>query len=330
MPDDQNRPPGSGRSEAWFAPGGDLPPRRVPPSGVVYGPGTRVANRPRDPYDPLRNMDTGEPLWPLEDPGTPPARPPGSRSGPFVIGLLVGVILAVVSVVGFQVFRPSSEVETTVPAAGASVSTVTQPSLPPTTAPPATVATTLPPAPTTVAAPPIEASGSPLDLRDLRLAANAIGPLDFGSSGAAVLGRLVSSLGEPTGDTGEITSTGEMGSCPGDTIRVVNWGPLAVVTVPGGDGSVFGGFRLDLALGGLETRAATISTLSGLRAGDTVEEMQAIYDDFTIDFVEDPELGLIFELRRAGEADLLLWGPVTSEQSDGIVTGIFSPDPCGR
>ncbi len=330
MPDDQH-PPGSGRDHAWFAPSGDAAPRRVPPAGVVYGgTGSRVQTRPRDPYQTLRDMGDEDQLWPLEDPGVPPARPPGSSFGPFLVGLLVGVVLAIVSVVGFQVFRRTPAVETTVPAAGAAVTTAPQPTSAPTTAPPVSTATSVAPATTLPSeVPPIEPSGTPLDLRDLRLAANAIGPIGFGAPAPQALGRLVSSLGEPTTDTGDFVSSGEMGTCPGDTIRVATWGPLAAVAIPGGDGQVLGGFRLDLALGGLETRAATISTLSGLRAGDTVEEMQTIYEDFTIDFIEEPDLGLIFELRRANEADLLLWGPVTSDEPDGIVTGIFSPDPCG-
>ncbi len=325
---------GFGRDGAWFSPGADAPAGRSSPPGVVYSSPRSGPPRRQDPYQPLRDIDDAGTIWPLDDPGTPSARPPGSGFRPFLIGLVVGVVLAVVSVVGFQLLRPDeSDTPVTVPAAGAT----TLPEGAATTVPATTLGTsttvpsTEPPAVTTpaVAAPEIEAVGTPLDVDGLRLAANRIGPIDFGTAQNEALGRLVASLGPPDADTGEIGSTGEMGTCTDEPIRVVRWGPLAVVTVPSETGQVLGGFRVDLALGGLDSRAATIQTLSGLRAGDTVADLQRIYSDFTIDFLEEPELGLIFELRQAGTTDLLLWGPVTSADDAGRVTGIFSPNPCG-
>ncbi len=316
---------------AWFSPGLDAPAGRPSPPGVVYSSPRSGPPRREDPYQPLRNIDDAGSIWPLDDPGTPSARPPGSGFRPFLIGLVVGVVLAVVSVVGFQLLRPAEDdVPVTVPAAGGT----TPPEVTPTTTPASTpasttVPTTAPPATTPVeAAPEIEPVGTPLDIDGLRLAANRIGPIEFGTPESEALGRLVASLGPPDADTGPIGSTGEMGTCTDEPIRVVRWGPLAVVAVPSETGSVLGGFRVDLALGGLDSRAATVQTLSGLRAGDTVADLQRIYSDFTIDFLEEPQLGLIFELRQAGTTDLLLWGPVTSAEEDGRVTGIFSPDPC--
>ncbi len=332
MPDDFDRS-GMTRDGAWFSPTAETPAVRPAPPGVVYTSSRgEPPRRGEDPYQPLRNIEDGSSIWPLDDPGTPPARPPGGGFRPFLIGLIVGVVLAVVSVVGFQLLRPDSEeTATTVPSAGATVATDVAPtSTPGTSAPDATsVPTTTPPETVPTEPPPeIAPVGTPLDIAGLRLAANRIGPIDIGTSESEALGRLVASLGPPDEDSGEVTSSGELGSCPGDTVRVVRWGPLAVVTVPSDAIRVLGGFRMDLALGGLDARAATIPTLSGLRAGDSVADLQSIYNEFTIDFLEEPELGLIFELRQPGEADLLLWGPVTSEADDGRVTGIFSPDPC--
>ncbi len=323
---------GFGRDGAWFSPAQDAPSGRPSPPGVVYSSPRSGPPRREDPYEPLRDIDDASAIWPLDDPGTPSARPPGSGFRPFLIGLVVGVVLAVVSVVGFQLLRPDeSDAPTTVPAAGGTTpAEVTPTTTPATTLAGTTVPTTEPPATTPVEPPPeIEPVGTPLDIDGLRLAANRIGPIDFGTAETEALGRLVASLGPPDADTGPIGSVGEMGTCTDEPIRIVSWGPLAVVTVPSETGSVLGGFRVDLALGGLDSRAATIQTLSGLRAGDTVADLQRIYSDFTIDFLEEPQLGLIFELRQAGTTDLLLWGPVTSAEEDGRVTGIFSPNPCG-
>jgi len=46
--------------------------------------------------------------------------------------------------------------------------------------------------------------------------------------------------------------------------------------------------------------------------------------------VQDPEDGVIFQLWRPSDGALLLWGPVTSNENNGIVTGVYSPDSCGR
>ncbi len=330
---DQHDGSGFGRDSAWFSPAPDAPTQAPRPPGVVYSTPRSGPPRRQDPYQPLRDIDDESAIWPLDEPGTPSARPPGSGFRPFLIGLVVGVVLAVVSVVGFQLLRPDeTEAPATVPAAGATTPPEVAPTTTPaTTLPGTTVPTTEPPAITTPVVPPpeIEAVGTPLDIDGLRLAANRIGPIEFGTAADEALGRLVASLGPPDADTGEIGSTGEMGTCTDEPIRVVRWGPLAVVTVPSESGQVLGGFRVDLALGGLDSRAATIQTLSGLRAGDTVADLQRIYSDFTIDFLEEPELGLIFELRQAGTTELLLWGPVTATEEDGRVTGVFSPNPCG-
>ncbi len=328
MPADHS---GYGRDDAWFSPTAELPVVASSPPGVVYTSKPPERPSPRDPYQPLRDIDDDSPMWPMDDPGGAPPRPPAGGFRPFVIGLLVGAALAVVSVIGFQLLRPDdAATPETVPAAGATVAPTVAATSTPTTEPPAESTTSLAETTTSTTPPPeIAAVGTPLAIEQLRLAANAIGPIQFGTSEAEALGRLVASLGPPDADSGEFTSTGELGTCAGDTIRVVQWGPLAVATVPRDAARVLGGFRVDLALGGLDSRAATISTLSGLRAGDSVGDLLSIYSDFTVDFLEEPDLGLIFELRQAGQASLLLWGPVTSAEEDGRVTGIFAPDSCG-
>jgi hypothetical protein len=44
----------------------------------------------------------------------------------------------------------------------------------------------------------------------------------------------------------------------------------------------------------------------------------------------DPEAGLVFELKGQLGGDLLIWGPVESQNDEGRVTGIYSPDSCSR
>ena len=91
-PYDPPRPPGQRRDDAaWISP--STPSGNPPtPRGVVFSAAS--GGGPPGPYDGLREIPDGEPLWPLEDPSQPPATPPRSNIPPFLIGLLVGVTLA--------------------------------------------------------------------------------------------------------------------------------------------------------------------------------------------------------------------------------------------
>lgn len=331
MPDDDRSTftPGEGfDEEAWFAP--YQPPRQEPqpPPGVVY----QMPTGGGDAYRDLRNLEPDAPIY-LEDPNQPAARPPRSRVPPFLVGLVVGVGLAVASVAIFQLFSTENE--------PAGPGTVASPTTVPTTVPPQTTSTssttttttTLPPAPSTTVLPtePIEAVGRPLEVDDLRMASNGLGSdVIVGRPSSEALGRLVASLGPPDEDSGVIVTDGQFGACPGDRVRLVRWGPLMTVNVVDAEGdATFGGYRLDLSLGGLESRASTLSTLSGMRAGDSVADLYGIYEEFTVEIFDEPEAGLLYEIRRPGDDQALLRGPVTSAADDGIVTGIWAPDACG-
>ena len=51
---------------------------------------------------------------------------------------------------------------------------------------------------------------------------------------------------------------------------------------------------------------------------------------FQLTYEVIPDLGTTFQLRSSNSGNLLLWGPVTSDDSNGIVLGIYAPDACGR
>jgi hypothetical protein len=178
--------------------------------------------------------------------------------------------------------------------------------------------------------PPVTAFGDPIPITELTLTKDDIGPLDFGDDGDQVLGRLVATFGDPTQDTGFIVGSGSWGECAGDAIRVVQWGPLNIVVKGQVGAGEFVSYRLDLKYGGITSPTTDLETKSGLRVMDTVAQMKEIYAGFVIDFVVDPDAGLVFELRGQRGGELLLWGPVESQNDDAKVTGIYSPDSCGR
>jgi hypothetical protein len=92
--------------------------------------------------------------------------------------------------------------------------------------------------------------------------------------------------------------------------------------------AVFASYRLDLRYGGITSPTTDRATLSGLRVGDTVGDLERIYAGLVIEYVVDSDVGLVFELRGERGGELLLWGPVESQNADALVTGIYSPDSC--
>ncbi len=322
------RTQGPGGEDAWFDPLAYTGPATASPRGVVYGH-EPTQPTPIDPYRRLRSIDDDS-GWPLEDPRIPHATPPRSRIPPFLVGALVGIILAGVSILGFQLFSRTDDTSAattpTVPEAAAPVvTTVASATSSSTTI--ATPTSTLPPAPTTV--PEIVPVGVSLPIADLRLSSGGIGPIDFGEPADQALGKLAASLGPPDSDTGLVSATGEYGACVGTPERIVRWGPLAaIVTADETQQQVFSAYRLNLGFGGLESKAAAITTLSGLRAGDTIGTLESIYASFYIEYLEFDDIGLAFELRRTEGEQLLLRGPVTAADDTGRVTGIYSPDAC--
>ena len=337
MPDDEGVPgdvPVPSEDAPWIRPdeSGVTP---VSPPGVRYG-SRPTGSPPVDHYQELRTGESDRAL-PLEDPNQPYAPPPRRSFGPFLIGVLLGAALAAVSILGFQLLSgdegdPVTAPDTTAPATTTSTTSPAETSLPvetttsTTTAPEDTgvdTTTTSPPD-----APPVEPVGNPLAIDDMRLGADGIGPITIGLPADQALGRLVASLGEPDEDTGYIAADGSYGDCPGTTVRVMRWGPLAAVVVADDEGERFSSYRLDLAYGGLDSRAAAMATLSGLRAGDSVADLEDIYADFVVEIVDEPGTGLVFKIRRQQDSGVLLWGPVTTAAEDGRVTGIYAPDTC--
>jgi hypothetical protein len=285
-----------------------------------------------DPYEALHDLDRSEGFAPLEDPAEPPARPP--RRGavpPFLVGLILGVVLIGMSLAVFSLFAADPD-ETSSPGATTTTSaatTTTQPGA--TTTEP--VASTTSTATTTTTLPGFEAIGDPIDIGDLALVVDGIGPLDFGMAATDVMGSLVATFGVPTEDTGIVVSEGQYGTCEGDAIRVVRWGLLAaIITSPDLGGGLFDGYRVDLSYAELTHPTSRLATYSGLSIGDTVGDLEDTYAAFDISYRvdSDPDVGQVFEL-RSSDGRLLLWGPLTSADPDeGVVRGIYAPDVCDR
>ena len=308
-----------------------------------------TAQRPDPPGAAASIFDAEVPSFEVSEPtqGQPKTRPVKRRDNTW---RLIGIgLLAVVAVFAFtRATAPDDDAgegqaapvaSTTTSGAPVAVPAVT--TLPPiaTTAAPVLVQTTLPPTTTTSSTsttnPPtttteplpfVAVVGDPLPIEQLTLSVLGIGPLDFGDSAEAVLGRLAASFGQPDFDSGAVTG-GEYGTCTEGTFRVVSWGSLAVTTRFAGGAETFDSFRVDLRDFEFPGPAAALQTLSGFTAGATVAELEATYvPGFRIEYRTHPVEGNVYEL--SSNQGLVLWGPVSTSAADGLVLGIFSPSTC--
>ena len=280
-----------------------------------------------DPYGDLTDLTGAEGLPALEDPMIPHATPPRS---PLLMGLIVGLFLVILSIAAFQLIGQDDNGDTGATGTTVPGETATTDASDTTADPSAT--TSEPPSSADEDLPEFTASGNAVEIADLTLAVDSIGPIQLGTGANRSIGRLIASLGPPDEDSGAVESTGDYGTCPGDTERIVRWGPLVAIVIVDDDGSqILAGYRLDTDYGGLGAPSAALKTLSGLKLGAPVERLESIYEGFDISYVPHPDLDEIFELRSANTGNLLLWGPLGASQgSGGYIRGIYSPDACDR
>lgn len=266
----------------------------------------------------------------------PPATPPRS---PLLTGLILGLLLVVLSIAVFNLTRDDEPAADGGPTETTAAPSETSDGAEPTDTTAGDVGseddetTTT----TTIAAPvefdPYTAIGQPIPLGDLALQTAGLGSISLGSDAADAVGKLTATFGEPTSDTGPITSTGEFGACEGGTVRIVKFGALAAIVVIDADGTeIFAGYRLDLTYDEAATSVAVdLETLSGLKLGNNLTDLKNIYAAFDVAVVTDSTYGRIFEL-RGSSGNVLLWGPVLDSGDEGTDTimGIYSADAAGN
>ncbi len=220
----------------------------------------------------------------------------------------------------------------TVPTTSTSIApTTTLPPPPPTTttAAPSTTTTSEPPASTTTTTEAVLTGvGDPIPIQNLRLGVDSIGPLGIGEEAVEIVGRLVATFGQPIEDSGLIVSDGQLGTCEGDVVRFVRWGSLTVIIEEGVAGEQrMDAYRVDIRNSEAGDPTRDLATISGFRPGQSLGDLRATYDSFTIEITER-EGSSAFELLRSQDGRLLLWGPVAGAADDATVYGIYSPDAC--
>lgn len=296
-----------------------------------------------DPNDPLADIEPYETAPVRHAPERQPAPPSGygttPNRSPLLTGLVLALLLVVVSIALFQLLG-SENGGVTGPTEAPSDSVASDTTLAGEEAPPGTGEpgsdtsgapesdTTGVPGDASGAGEPYQPVGEPIPVANLQLAVDGVGEISFGTPAESAIGRLVASLGEPESDTGVQVSDESWGTCAGDNERIIRWGPFAAIVVVDPDGTeTFAGYRFDLAFG-LSQPAVDMATLSGLQGGDSFRRLTQIYEDYEVTQREDDIIGgPVWELKSANTGNLLLWGPLTAEET---VRGIYSPNACGR
>ncbi|NNL13400.1 MAG: hypothetical protein HKO82_06905 [Acidimicrobiia bacterium] len=85
----------------------------------------------------------------------------------------------------------------------------------------------------------------------------------------------------------------------------------------------FAGYRLDATYDTF--RYPAIRTRSGIGVGDSIGALESAYSRVT--YLNDESVGLVFQVRNSA-GELLIWGPVTSNEPTGEIVGIYSPNSC--
>lgn len=159
--------------------------------------------------------------------------------------------------------------------------------------------------------------GDPIPTPELALKASGIGPIALGTPIAEAAGALVSSLGQAD------TAGFDASICSHAELYWLTWGDLLGIFDGYSDDAEFIAYRYQNDA--TETPDPVLETLSGIRLGDTVETLQNTYVTYTVSFevIDGKD-----HFRLSDGGDPLLWGPLSSSEPDGIVEGIYSPDPC--
>jgi hypothetical protein len=161
----------------------------------------------------------------------------------------------------------------------------------------------------------------------LSLTGSGIGFQTFGEPADQVVAAIESELGTPIDDREEEAFSSSYGVCPGNRIRVVEWGGFVVLfsdgATPYSPGGSFTFF--DWQLRNLGAATPPLETPAGIGLGDSAATVRAAYPSARIE--ADEILGPVF---RVGAAPDELRGNLTSTNDDGTITGLAAGSACGE
>jgi hypothetical protein len=156
----------------------------------------------------------------------------------------------------------------------------------------------------------------------LALRGDGLGIAAFGDDAEAAIDAVTSELGAPSKDTGWTDRGNEYGTCPGDSVRGIQWGEGLVLLFIDGDTAV--GTGQHLSSWRLAGAPPAIATATGLGYGATAADAEDLYPgDVERVPAEDPFPSF---LRIAAEG-----GPITAYLDDqDTITNLEGGVACGE
>ncbi len=161
-----------------------------------------------------------------------------------------------------------------------------------------------------------DVQSTPVDAAELTLRAEGIGPIDVGTPIEEAAGILTASLGEAD-------AAGIDGLCQPQESYWLQWGRFKAIFNGDGAGAELVSYRYEISDTAVDD--VELTTLSGVALGDSITDLQDTYKVYTVSF---EIIGSTDYFRLSDGGQLLLWGPVTSTDPTGTITGIYSPSPC--
>jgi hypothetical protein len=168
---------------------------------------------------------------------------------------------------------------------------------------------------------------TPVAVDPLALTGTGVGTHTFGAPVADVVAALRNELGEPFDDRVEQAFSSSYGVCPGDEVRVVEWGGFVVLFSDGATPYAPGGSMtfFDWQLRNLGAATPPLATPEGIALGDSIGELRTAYPG--VEVRDDEILGPTF---RWGAAPDELRGGLTSIGDDGVVVALAAGSACGE
>ena len=115
----------------------------------------------------------------------------------------------------------------------------------------------------------------------------------------------------------------------GGVAEAMHDGVDALLVPPGHATALADALQRVLSDGELRNRvaAAAAARAPAFAVTRAIRRLEQIYADFDVTTADDPKIGTVWLLNSTNTGNLLLWGPLTA---DDTVRGIYAPDACGR
>ena len=252
-----------------------------------------------------------------------------------LITALVFVAVAIVSLGGTEepISAGATTTAATVPTPTTSAptaTTVTNPTTSTDTTPAATSSTTTTTTTTTTTMPPT------IVMREDGFGAVAADgnsqKMAFGTEAETAANFMTDVLGPPDEDSGWILSFSGFGTCPGEEVRGIRWATLWLLMTDGetewrSDGVPHFFAYLNSVFYD-DTRSLGLLTEDGIGLGDTVKELKDAYGKRVEITYEDFIDGYLFTIEVPPPG--WMWGGLTGEKNDDLITAIDGGRGCGE